>query len=196
MRLCHGSLGAARGEVRAMLEGTLIQLRGDVHANVEGATLKNLRAEGGLLLALADGAPLALELGEKEAALWLRKINHPPSLAEKLGLAAGMPVHVHGQPAEIVRVLKAAGVQLVPPAQARLLFVLVDEPAQLQALQKLARARADGAQIWVLRPKGKGAAVREADIMALAKAEGLAPSKTAAWSEAYAADRYGSRKAG
>lgn len=194
--VCQGSLGAARGEVRAMLESEVIQLRGDVHANVGVAGLRNLRAEGGLLLAVADGEPLALELGEKEAALWVRKISHPPSLADKLGVAEGLAVHVHGQHAEILRVLKPAGVQLVPLAEAGLVFLMIDTPARLQTLQALAQTRPAGAQIWVLRPKGKDAAVRETDIMATARAAGLSPNKTAAWSDAYAADRYGARKIG
>lgn len=177
-----------------MLESDVIQLRGDVHANVGVAGLEQLRAEGGSLLAIANGEPLALELGQKEAQLWVRKIQNPPTLADKLGLAAGLPVHVHGQHDEILRVLKSAGVQLVPLADAALVFLMVDTPASLQALQSLAHARPSSAQIWILRAKGKGASVREADIMAAAKAVGLSPSKTSAWSDSYSADRYGARR--
>ena len=48
-----------------------------------------------------------------------------------------------------------------------------------------------GIHLWVLRQRGVNAGVKEGDIMAPLRAHGLAPSKAAAWSEFYAADRCG-----
>jgi hypothetical protein len=192
--VCHGSLGAAQGEVRAMLEGDAIQLRGDIRANLPVAGLKRLRVEDDQLLALAEGGPLALQLGAKEAALWVRKIENPPTLADKLGVSAGTPVHAHEQHAEIARVMKAAGAQLVPLAKAQLVFLMIDSPARLETLKLLAGTRPAGAQLWIVRPKGKDAPVRESDIMTTAREAGLSPSKTASWSDTFSADRYGASK--
>jgi len=191
--VCHGSLGTAAGEVRAMLESEVIQLRGDIQSNVAFGELKNVRAEGEHFLAVANGKPLALKLGQKESLLWVRKILHPPTLADKLGLAQGLPIHVHGRHAEALRVVEPAGVRLVPLAKARLAFLVVDTPLHLEALKALAEGKPADAQIWIVRRKGKDALVRESSIMAVAKEAGLSPSKTSAWSEAYSADRYGSR---
>ena len=60
----------------------------------------------------------------------------------------------------------------------------------LKLLDGLVRYLPEGAQIWVLRTKGSRAMVKESEIMALLRSRRFAPSKTAAWSELYSADRY------
>ena len=61
----------------------------------------------------------------------------------------------------------------------------------LSNLDRLASHFPPSAHLWVLRHKGKDAEVKESDIMAILGKHGRAPSKTAAWSAVYTADRYG-----
>ncbi|GAA0750576.1 hypothetical protein LRH25_19990 [Ideonella azotifigens] len=189
--LCYGSLGPDKGEVQAMLEGHAILLKGDFKAKLAVAELQDLRTQEDLLVAHTRQGPLALALGEKEAALWLKKILHPPSLADKLGVSEGLAVHLQQAHAELKRVLDPVAPNYVPLAQAQLAFIVVDTAQDLTALKALAKAKPEGCQLWVLRRKGAAAEVKESEIMALTRAAGLAPSKTSAWSDTYAADRYG-----
>ena len=189
--VCYGTLGPDKGEVKAMLEGHVIQLRGDFKADLPLEGLSEVRVQDGALVAHTKQGPLSLALGDGEAALWAKKILHPPSLIDKLGVRPETAVHVHRGHPEVKRALDPAGAPMVPLAKAQLAFIVVETEGDLAAFKSLAKARPDGCQVWVLRRKGAAAQVPEREIMAAAKAEGLGPSKTAAWSDIYAADRYG-----
>lgn len=189
--MCYGSLGPDKGEVQAMLEGHCILLKGDFKAKLIFGELQDLRVRSDSLTANTRQGPLSLTLGEKEAALWLKKIKHPPSLVDKLGVSEGSAVHLQQTHAELKRVLDPVAPNYVPLAQAQLTFIVVETAKDLTALNALAKALPERCQIWVLRRKGATAEVKEKEIMALAKTAGLAPSKTSAWSDIYAADRYG-----
>jgi len=91
--------------------------------------------------------------------------------------------------------LKEAGARLVSLDDAKLIFVVVESQEDLETLGRLAATRPQSAHIWVLRRKGKHASIKEAPVTDRMRLHGMAPSKTAAWSDSYAADRYGvSRK--
>lgn len=190
-KLCNASLGDEHGEVRAMLETNEIVLRDGIAAKLPLSTLRSMRVREDRFEAHTNRGLLSLALGATEAAAWLARINDPPSLPRKLGVERGTPVHVVDDHPEPRGVLSAAGASFVALEQATLVFVVVESETQLAALARLAAMRPASAHLWVLRPKGKHAAIKESVIIASLKAQGLAPSKTAAWSDAYAADRYG-----
>lgn len=133
---------------------------------------------------------LRLSLGLTEARKWLDRISNPPSLAKKLGVLRGIPVHVVGTPPEITAQLVEMGADRVEQAEAKLAFIAILTHEDLKLLDGLVRYLPEGAQIWVLRTKGSRAMVKESEIMALLRSRRFAPSKTAAWSELYSADRY------
>ena len=189
--LCHGELGRDAGEVRAHLESHELRLRGDIKATLGIAELSAIRVQGDALQAQTPRGPLRLQLGAIEARKWLDRMTHPPTLAQKLGITPGTAVHVVGSPPEVSEVLTQAGARIGSLADATLVFVLIASDHDLQTLLRLVPTLPPGAQLWMLRPKGKAAAVKEAAIMGALRAQGLAPSKTSAWSQEYAADRYG-----
>lgn len=188
--LCHAALGSERGEVTAMLEGTGILIRGEFKADLSTDGMRGLKADGGSLVASTEFGPLMIELGAAEAAKWVEKLLNPPSLAKKLGLAEGTPVYVDGKHAVVLEEVEAAAAKQVPVRDAQLLFLVVESPSGIERLGALARARAAGSHLWVLRRKGKAAPVAESQIMQAARNLGLSPTKTAAWSAEWAADRY------
>lgn len=188
---CEAQLGEQRGKVHALLEANEIILRGAIRARLPLATLRELVADADALTAQAPQGPLVLALGAREADTWLQRIRNPPSLASKLGVVAGTAVHVIDDHPEPRAVLQAARAEFVALDEAALVFVVIENEAQLQALRERLAQRAPGAAVWVLRLKGAQAAIKEAAIMAAMKALGMGPSKTAAWSEHYTSDRYG-----
>lgn len=186
---CEARYGDLHGRVVAHLDGQALQLRGAIRATLPLASLQQVRADGDGLHAVTPAGPLRLAMGIRDAAAWRERILAPPSLAKKLGLVADLPVHVLGGHAEPRGVLAAAGARETPAAQASMSFAVVDSP------DDLARLAACCAQLplplWVLRRKGREAPVKEGELMAALRQRGLAPGKTAAWSDAYSADRYG-----
>ena len=188
---CHAALGDLAGETHAWLESDAVILRGDIAGRFRLADLRDIRVDADVFEASTERGPLRLHLGAAEAARWLDRIAHPRSLGQKLGLGPGVSVHVAGAHPEILAMLGALGADMAPLDRARLVFVAVEAQEDLQALDTLASGLPDPTQLWVLRVKGKAATVKESEIMARLRAHGWAPSKTAAWSDRFAADRYG-----
>ncbi len=188
--LCHATLGKDAGETKAMLESDHILLRGDLRATLHLSTLRAVRTDGEALHASTDLGMLTLILGEREAALWHRKILSPPSLAQKLGVAGHSRIHVIDAHPVLTSTLTAMVAPIHDIDSAEIVFLLVDTPETLQRLPALIARIPREAQLWAIRTKGKAAAVKESELMAALREHGFRPNKTAAWSAEYAADRY------
>jgi|APEBP8051073058_1049385.scaffolds.fasta_scaffold00015_230 hypothetical protein len=188
---CYGELGQEAGEVSAMLESREIRLRGAFKAILHYDDLRKLTVRDNALQALTPRGQLRLHLGEVEAGKWLDRIESPPSLAKKLGINPGTRVHLVSSPLEVRDVLSDAGAEMVSLSDAELAFIVVVSLEDLRAMKELASTLPQGIYLWVLRQKGKKVEVKESEIMATLRTQGFAPSKTAAWSDVYSADRYG-----
>jgi hypothetical protein len=188
--LCHAALDRDEGEAKAMLESDRLLLRGDLRASLPLATLRSVRTDGVLLRAETGLGPLALTLGEREAALWAKKILSPPSLARKLGVAPDTTIHVVDDPDLLRPALDSISATHVALEDATVVFALFDTQQSLGKLAELAGRMQPQAQLWAVRPKGPKAMPREADLMAALRTVGFRPNKTAAWSTTHSADRY------
>ena len=71
----HAVWCGATGAVRAFLESDGIILRGEVRAKLPRAGLMDWRVEGEDLCLRAEGEPLVLTLGAKEAAAWVKALE-------------------------------------------------------------------------------------------------------------------------
>lgn len=188
--LCHGELGTEAGEIKAMLESERIQLRGPIRADLPLATLRAVRVDGEMLRARTDAGELMLALGAREAALWLKKIVSPPTLADKLGLSADVAIHVIDDRAEAMAALSSMPGRRVALEEASLVFALFDSREALDAFPAIAQRMRHQAHLWAIRPKGPLSAVKEPELMSVLRGLGFRPNKTAAWSSSHAADRY------
>jgi hypothetical protein len=188
--LCHATLGKHSGETEAMLESDHILLRGDFRAKLLLPTLRAVRADGGALQADTELGALVLMLGEREAALWQKKILSPPSLAQKLGIAAQTRIHVVDAHPRLMATLAPIAANIGAIETAEIVFVSIDTSDMLRALPALTARMPRDAQLWAIRPKGKAAAFKESELMAALRDLGFRPNKTAAWSAECAADRY------
>src|SRR5580693_7752884 len=90
---------------KAYLETAYILFRGEERLKIAFEQLTDVHAAGGVLkLEFAEG-PALFELGAA-AEKWARKILHPPTRLEKLGVKAGLAIAVEGEmEAEFLREL-------------------------------------------------------------------------------------------
>src|SRR5262249_16691837 len=125
------------------------------------------------------------------------KIRNPRGRLEKLGVKTGMAVMLVGDfepefPAEIA----AAGVSApVAEAPIDLVFFAADDFPDLACLPDLRRLLAPAGAIWVVSPTGKGAALKDTDVMAAARECGLVDTKVVAFSPTHTALRLSIPKA-
>jgi len=171
---------------RAYLETAYILFRGEERLKIPFQELTGVHAAGGVLkLEFADG-PALFELGAP-AGKWARKILHPPTRLEKLGVKPGLAIAVEGD-LDAAFVREIGGV-VGAKAKADLLFFAVQETAGLARIARLkARLNPRGA-LWVVYPKGV-AAIREIEVIEAGRAAGLKDNKVASFSSTHTALRF------
>lgn len=177
------------GAVKALLESDGIILRGDVRAKLPRVGLMGWRVEGEDLCLRADGEPLVLTLGAKEAAAWVKALDKPvPTLAAKLGISATARAWLIGGPPPEEIAVAVAGCRAEGPGDAALIVAVLTGPGDLETA--LAAGQAHGLRVWCVHGKGKGAAVGEAAVRAAFRAAGWMDIKSSAVSEAFSATLY------
>lgn len=183
---------------RAYLESDRLAFRapgkGSVRATIllSEVTSASVAGDGDLALGTASGPVTLAGLGAK-APRWVRAIQEPKSVLEKLGVRAGMRVAlVDLEDAAFRAELEGTGA-LVDPAGAGpsdLLFFRVDDPAALARLGALRSRLAPAGALWVLRAKGAGAPVAEMDVLDAGRAAGLVDTKVVAFSATLSAAKF------
>ena len=129
-----------------------------------------------------SGGEASFPLGA-EAETWAEKIRNPPGRLDKLGVKPGLVLAVVGPLEEaFVAEARARGADLRKGARAGdgvdLLFFVVEARAGfLGRLAALSQALQPAGALWVVRRKGQGAPVTEAESMAAGKAAGLVDTK-------------------
>nr|WP_316642916.1 hypothetical protein [uncultured Roseateles sp.] len=191
---CPCQVGEQSAEVKVLLESDALLLRGGFKRRYSLAELSGLRVEGERLCFEAAGEQVALELGAKPAASWLKKIaTPPPTLADKLGLSAehkGLVIGALDEPA----LLKALeGARTERPAEAHIALAVVSSEAQLLAAIAAHAGWPNARHLWVIHPKGSKASLTDATVRRLMTEAAYVDSKTSAVSAALTATRYGRR---
>lgn len=191
---CLCQVGDEIAEAKALLESDAMLLRGGFKRRYPLADLSGLRVEGDRLCFDAAGEHVALELGAKPAASWLKKIaTPPPTLAEKLGLSPvhrGLVIGPLDEPA-LLEALQGARTEL--PAEAHIALAVVASEDQLLAAIAAHAGLPSARHLWVIHPKGPKASLTDAMVRRLMTAAGYVDSKTSAVSAALTATRYGRR---
>jgi len=178
---CLCQIGDEIAEVKTLLESDALLLRGAIKRRYALTDLSRLRVEGERLCFDAAGEPVALTLGAKPAASWLKKIaTPPPSLAEKLGLSPAHRGLVIGDIDEPALLEALHGTRTELPAEAHIALTVAGSEARLQAAIA-AHARLPNARhLWVIHPKGPKASLKDATVRRLMTAAGYVDSKTSA----------------
>jgi hypothetical protein len=190
---CQARWAGGEGEVKARLETHELILRGAHRAHWPLERLDDVRAEAQWLTLTTPQGPLALRLGERDAASWARKLHiPPPTLADKLGAVAG--VQVVGEVDDPV-LEEALGPHLAPTATAKMTLAVVERPASLDAALAAHAALPGDAPIWILNVKGPKSPLGENAVRSAMRQRGYMDNKTASVSARLAATRYAKAKA-
>ena len=186
---CTASSNGVRAAGRALLETDDLIFRGDgLRLRIPYATVKDVRAQGGVLEVDHDGGTAAFELGEK-AARWAEQIRNPKTVIEKLGVKPGQRVVLRGVQADgFAADLAARGAELAED-DADHLFVVVETHADLAGLPRLVPLIARDGAVWTLRPKGRKD-LTEGDVRAAGKAAGLVDVKVVRFSDTHTAEKF------
>ncbi len=186
---CRARLDGRAIEGKARLEESAVIFRGDAAFKVAFKDLRRVDVRAGTLtLEWADGKA-ALELGDR-AQRWAEKIRNPPSRLDKLGVRPGARVSVIGIDDRAFLDEVKARTDDVSVGRAKagsdLVFVAMDERADLPRLEKLQRAIKENGAVWVVWPKGRKE-FREDDVRAYGPRAKLVDVKVVRFSEALSA---------
>jgi hypothetical protein len=179
---------------RLQYEAPTLVFRGRLRRAWGGEGLAGVQALAGDLV-LADGSRFTL--GERAAASWAEAIIHPKGRAQKIGVKPGMRADAQGVgDTALAGELVAAGAVLAAgEAGLDLLFHTADSAGDLAAIAGLVPRLADRGALWVVSRKGKAATLRDVEVMAAAKAQGLVDNKVMAFSDTHTALRFVRRRA-
>ncbi|MCE4557425.1 hypothetical protein [Pelomonas cellulosilytica] len=191
--VCTAHVGNEAAEVKALLESTTVVLRGDIKRRWDIAALQQLRIDGEALRFDVGGEAIALQLGEKEAERWLKKLQTPPpTLAAKLGVSADNPALLIGPTVGALDPALAealAGAVTGNPRDAAMLVAVLSKPAELPRLADF-HAGMRCKTVWVVHPKGPDASPSDTEIRLELRSRGYVDNKTSAVSDKLTATRY------
>ena len=194
--LIEYAVGRERAHVRAHLDSFALELSGGKKLRLPLSEVKTATVEGDLLRVTAGDARFTLRLGAKEAASWAKKILHPPTLADKLGVKSGLTIALVGERiAEIdAAVAAAANVKhAAAPTTSNLatadIAAVTLSPARAEK-QIAAAAKKIGAKTALWLVYRKGIRPNGDDIIRFARAAGLKDTKVSRISETHAALRF------
>jgi hypothetical protein len=189
-----GHLADGDCEGKLLWEHPKLIFRGAHRGIYQGHALRYIKVEGHDLV-LNDGTRFELKPGAAE--VWLHAILNPPGRLDKLGVKPGQTVVVEGlDDAEFLNELATR----VAPVEAfegiDLLFLGVEDLADFDQLDDLVGGLGPKGAIWIVAQKGKGAPLKDVEILAAARGHGLVDTKVCAFSKTHTALRFVKRKAG
>ena len=187
--VCRVSFKGEASEGKALLETAELIFRGDFRLKIPFNQVESLEASEAELRVGYDGSVAVFELG-RNAEKWAEKIRNPRGLLDKLGVKPGMTVAVLGVEddafmAQLRGRVEEPSRELVPGAD--LVFFEADRVDDLVRLLDLRRAIEPAGGVWVVSPKGKGAVLKDVDVMAAAREAGLVDNKVVSFSDTHTA---------
>ena len=186
----HHNGQSVAGKLR--LETVDLRLSGALKLKVPLSSITSATAKDGVLHVVWPEGEARFELGAA-AEKWARDITTPKSLLDKLGVKAGHNVGVLGFEApEFIADLEAKGARVTAGEAgdaADIIFVRVEEPGELNVLQRLAESIAKDGAIWVVTPK-KRPQIADTVVMAAGKEAGLVDVKVASFSDTHTALKF------
>jgi hypothetical protein len=175
-------------EGKASLETDYLLFRGGVRLKIPIGEMQGVVAVNGILRLDSPSGPAELDLGGA-AEKWERRIVHPPSLLNKLGIKAGVSVRLRGTfEAGFLRELKAARAKRAGKT-ADLILLAAAAIDDLVHIGGLLRSLKPAGALWVIYPKGVGT-IREIDVIEAGRAAGLKDTKVVRFSSTHTGLRF------
>lgn len=187
-----GQLSDGESDGKLLWEFPKLIFRGAVRGIYQGHALRYIKVEGHDLV-LNDGTRFTLPEGEADK--WLHAILNPPGRLDKLGVKPGQTVVVLAlEDEEFLEELATR----VEPVEAEenidLLFLGVEDLADFDQLEDLIGGLGPKGAIWIVAQKGKGAPLKDVEILAAARSQGLVDTKVCSFSKTHSALRFVKRK--
>lgn len=187
---CTLRVGKDRHDGAVCMEADHIDFSGATKYRFRLAEITNPRRENTTIRFSFHGNPVSISLGGLRAAEeWIDYIQHPQTLADKLGVQAGQSVRVLNlDDCELMSSLEDKQTKVVTNSRARCDMVMlgVERASELRQIGDLTeRLRPDGA-IWVVLPKSVRT-VTKANVFAAAREAGLKQVEVVDFSENRAA---------
>jgi hypothetical protein len=179
---------------RLQWEAPELIFRGATRQVWRGPQLAGIVADGDDLV-LADGARFTL--GDAfQAENWVKAISNPPTRLDKLGVKPRHRVALIGieDPGFARELAERVVLADDDEDELDLIFTAIDHPEDFDMLPQLARLLGDKGAIWVVSRKGKGAGVKDTDLMKAARSFGLIDNKVCSFSDSRTALRFTRRK--
>lgn len=189
--ICKAQFGGRWSHGKARLETQELLFRGEFRLRIPFAQMKSVAASDGRLTVKSAEGTAVFELGP-QAEKWATKIQHPPSLLDKLGVKPGMCVAVLGVgdkdfPRQLrERMQKPVSRRLVKGLD--IIFYGAARREELKRLRELRKNLQPAGAIWVIRPKGTPE-IKDVDVIAAGKAAGLVDVKVASFSATHTAEK-------
>jgi hypothetical protein len=168
---------------KAQLETDHILFRGGDRLKILFQDVKDVKAVDGILALEFAGGPAEFELGVA-AEKWAKKILHPPTLLEKLGVKRGLEVRLVGEFDPNFRKELLAGGVREAAGKVNLIFFAAEAAGDLTQIRKLVAGLKPDGGLWIVYPKGL-TAIRESDVLEAGRAAGLKDVKVARFSETH-----------
>jgi hypothetical protein len=185
----RADVGAATGEVRALLERDELILRGEIRRRFPRSGLENLRVEDGVLSFTGAGQPVRLYLGEAAQTWYAAITTPPPSLRARLGLDKGARALLYGPCDDPELAAALDGAVTDEGAQAAMLVACITTPEDLAAAEAV-QAQFPHLPIWAVYPKGRNVTFGDTAIRETLRVHGFRDTKTCAVSTRLTATRY------
>jgi hypothetical protein len=187
--VCHVTYRGEASEGKALLETAELIFRGDFRLKIPFNQVTSLETSNGELRVGYHGDVAMFQLG-RDADKWAEKIRNPRGLLDKLGVKPEMKVAVLGVKddsfmTQLSNRIGKPSRRLVKDAD--LIFYEADCTDDLVRLAELRSALKPAGGIWVVSPKGKGAVLKDVEVMAAAREAGLVDNKVVGFSDTHTA---------
>jgi hypothetical protein len=185
--MCTAEFNGQRSQGKALLETDYVLFRGDFRLKIPFSDIQKIAADDSHLTIQFAGGDAKFDLGPTSRK-WMQKIQHPPSLFDKLGVKAGLRIALSGvEDEEFSASLRSLAGTFVKK-EADIVFVGIESKDELPKIEKAATAIQPAGAVWVVYPKGRKD-IKESEVMAAAKAAGLVDVKVCAFSPTHTATK-------
>lgn len=192
---CTAKFGKQKARGKALLETSELIFRtkgGALRLRIAFSNIKSAKAvDGELQLETADGNA-AFALGP-QAEKWCKKILHPKSRLEKLGLKPSAVVSLVGNfEPDFLNELSATTKNVAkgkPNGDSDWVFFAANASKELSEISKLTKTMKLAAALWVVYPKGQKQ-ITETDVLATGRRAGLKDVKVVGFSPTHTALKF------
>ncbi len=173
---CNLQVGRDEYDGKVRMEADHIDFAGSTKYRFRLAEIRSPRRDGNTIIFDFHGNLVSIKLaGLRAAESWIDYIEHPQTLADKLGVQEGDTIRVINiEDTELVDLLESRNAKVVfdPANRCDMIMMGVERPAELRQIEDLSETLSPGGAIWVVLPKSVRT-ITKANVRAAAREAGL-----------------------